>query len=272
MIYLLSREGQMCNQLISLSTVYSLGIEYHTNVTCPITDHRLKEYFTFDNTRTDIQIKTYDSLLFKLLYFLYKAYTKLTHHHSSAKFNKNKTAKNQYFFDRISFFEPEIFGRHTNDIRKFLDFQPKIKENCKTQIDKIREDDAILVGVHIRRGDYKEFQDGKWYYTDEEYIHWMCHLAEDKKVQFLICSNESINLELYKAAGLDVCRPGKSAIDDLCLLSMCSYVLGPPSTYSLWAAMIGNKKRWILDDRTCDVSWNTARYLEERIEHGETVR
>lgn len=261
MIYLLSREGQMCNQLLSLAMVCSLGVEYNTDVVCPVIDERLKEYFVFNADINGIRIKTYYSSKWRTVSLFYKALKKFFGYESNARFNPDKSNKNQYFLDRISFFEPEIFANHTDDIRDFLDFQPVIKEKCKSQIDRMRKNGFVLVGVHIRRGDYKEFQGGKWYYTDDEYTRWMRHLAEDKNVQFLICSNESVDLELYKAAGLDVSQPGKSAIDDLCLLSMCDYVMGPPSTYSLWAAMIGGKKRWILDERTCDISWGGGKTI-----------
>lgn len=271
MIYLVSQEGQMCNQLISLAAVCSLGIEYETNVICPNIDMKLKKYFLFNEKIDKISIKVYGSKRWKMLYFCYKIFAKIFKIRSKKKFDKNKSNKNQYFYDRISFFEPEVFVKHIDGIRLFLDFKPEVKEHCKSMVSGIFRNNVTIIGVHIRRGDYKFFNNGEWYYSDEEYAMWMRKLASDRHVKFLICSNEKVDLGFYQKKGLDVCRIGSNAIEDLCLLSMCDYIMGPPSTYSLWAALISDKKRWIIDNRNYDIRWEKAKLLQQRIKEGESV-
>lgn len=270
MIYLISREGQMCNQLVALAAVCTLGVEHGCGVRCPVTDTKLKEWFCFAEKVGGIKIETYSSPIWMCVRAMYKVLNKILHIHVKTKYDSSKT--NQYFFDIVSFFEPEMFARHIEEIREFLDFRIEVKERCLPIIEKYKNENKILVGVHIRRGDYKEFYGGKWYYSDEEYVRWMKTLAAAENVKFILCSNEKIALEKYREHGLDVCAPEMSAVEELCLLSLCDYIMSPPSTFSLWAAMIGGKKRWILDEPTFEISWGEEKLTEERIFAGEKVR
>ncbi len=61
---------------------------------------------------------------------------------------------------------------------------------------------------------------------------------QGKKAKFLLCSNEKIELANFQ--GLDYFTiPASSGAKDLYALSKCSYIVGPPSTYSEWASFIG---------------------------------
>jgi hypothetical protein len=105
------------------------------------------------------------------------------------------------------------------------------------------QNEFTVVGVHIRRGDYKEWLNGVYYYTDDEYICILKNIEEQlktdgKKVRFLLCSNEKINLGNYKHLDCFVI-PGASGSQDLYALSKCNYIIGPPSSYSQWASFMG---------------------------------
>jgi hypothetical protein len=64
-------------------------------------------------------------------------------------------------------------------------------------------------------------------------------------VGFLICSNEAINATMYQ--GLTVCFGTGDPVEDLYCLSACDYIIGPPSSFSAWAAFYGDKPiRWIV--------------------------
>jgi hypothetical protein len=63
-----------------------------------------------------------------------------------------------------------------------------------------------------------------------------------KSLLFYITSNEGIDLKFYKNRNLNVEIGTGQFIEDLYSLSLCDYIFGPPSTYSLWAAMYGGIK------------------------------
>lgn len=65
---------------------------------------------------------------------------------------------------------------------------------------------------------------------------------ENRNVQFLIFTNDKIEEDAFIGKGFQVHFMNGSAFEDLCTMSMCDYIFGPPSTYSAWAGYIGNKQ------------------------------
>jgi hypothetical protein len=56
-------------------------------------------------------------------------------------------------------------------------------------------------------------------------------------VAFLLCSNEALDLRDF--ADLPVRLATGHFVEDLYALAACDYVLGPPSSYSMWASFYG---------------------------------
>lgn len=100
--------------------------------------------------------------------------------------------------------------------------------------------DKPIIGVHMRRGDYKNWLDGKYYYSLEQYVKYISQLIKiiNKDVNVLLCSNEKIPIEFFHEFN-SYLIPNTSAVKDLYALSKCDYIIGPPSTYSLWASFYG---------------------------------
>ncbi|MDD3401831.1 MAG: alpha-1,2-fucosyltransferase [Hespellia sp.] len=269
-IVLMTRSGQMCNQLLSLAALYTIGLEYGYDTTCPVIDERLKEYFEFNSPNDNIIISFYNSPSAELYMQITKKIIALLGVKTKATLDLRKKRK-QVFYDWISFLDNKVFTKHTGEIRTFFKISADIEERCKRML---TEKNKILVGVHIRRGDYKEYLNGKYFYDDDCYIKWLTNLKEQSKeeVCFVLCSNEKIDIKKYEEAGLDVCAPGTSSVEDLCYLSLCDYVMGPPSSYSFWAAMYGNKPRCILDDRNQCYAWEAFKYFEDRLQAGDYIR
>ena len=124
-------------------------------------------------------------------------------------------------------------------------FRPReeIMERASNMIADIRREADMIVGVHIRHGDYKTFFNGRYYYTLDEFHQFMLRiqtLYKDRRVAFFISSNESFDVSIFK--GCRCYRFGKEPsgnILDLYTLSLCNRILGPWSTYSRWASFIG---------------------------------
>lgn len=124
-------------------------------------------------------------------------------------------------------------------------FRPKdeIMQKAEGLISNIKKDADIVVGIHIRHGDYKTWRNGKYYYTLNEFHKFMLQIKDlypDKKVAFFISSNESFSVDLFE--GCQCYRFGKEPSGDMLdlhTLSLCDRILGPWSTYSRWASFIG---------------------------------
>ena len=89
---------------------------------------------------------------------------------------------------------------------------------------KWKDENYTIVGVHIRRGDYREWRDGIYYYSDEvydKYISQMRELLKGKKVKFLICTNEKCEI-----SSEDIVFSHEPWYIDHLLLGMCDYTMG----------------------------------------------
>jgi len=142
------------------------------------------------------------------------------------------------------FRDPENIRKHREKICSFFKpVEPYLSQSLSA-VTEARKDADVLVGVHIRRGDYATFAGGRWFFTDEEYAGMM-HDVEDaynkigKTCSFLICSNEEVKNDPYQ--GLTIDNSTRNFIVDLYALSGCDVIIGPPSTFSQWAAYYGDK-------------------------------
>lgn len=124
-------------------------------------------------------------------------------------------------------------------------------------------EDIVKIGVHLRRGDYKNYRNGIYYYSDKDYHHIMKYitsLLSEKKVVFVLCSNEEIDLTFYN--DLNIVRlENANLIEDNYLLSKCDYIIGPPSTYSMWASFFGKVPLFFLKNKNTNFNLNNFSHI-----------
>ena len=141
-------------------------------------------------------------------------------------------------------------------------FRPKkeIMDKADMMISSLKEHSDIVVGVHIRRGDYATWNDGRFFYELEDYHQFMLRIKDlykNKKVSFFISSNEDFSLDLF--SDCDCSRFEKEpsgAILDLYTLSLCDRLIGPFSSYSRWASFIGEVPLCFLESRDQEFTEN----------------
>lgn len=134
-------------------------------------------------------------------------------------------------------------------------FRPKdeIMTKAEDMIAELKKNNDIVVGVHIRRGDYATWNDGRFFFSLEEYRQFMLRIRElykDKRVAFFISSNEDFPVDTFN--GCNCRRFGKEpsgAILDLYTLSVCDKIVGPVSSYSRWASFIGEVPLCFLEEK-----------------------
>lgn len=143
------------------------------------------------------------------------------------------------------------FKKYASDIRLFFRPLPKYEITITRLIQSIRSKHKIIIGVHIRQGDYIKFENGKYYYTSEEYIRQInkvIALFNIKDLSFLICSNEQQDRELFNQ--IPSCYYGTGhIIEDMYALSKCDYIIGPPSTFTMWASFYGNTPLYMIKNK-----------------------
>lgn len=147
---------------------------------------------------------------------------------------------------------PNYVKRHAEKIREY--FEPIVEYDLSSRqsVDHLRQEADIIVGVHIRHGDFSGFRGGQFFFPTVKYAEWMDQLAEQfptKKVSFLVCSDAQHEKASFPRVNVGF-GPG-TVMGDLYALAQCDMILGPMSTFSQWASFYGNKPLFhIMDSKT----------------------
>ncbi len=151
--------------------------------------------------------------------------------------------KSMVLVDGWQFIDANALKKRAQEIRdiftpnqEFLNRVAQLKQQCYLKYD-------YVVGVHLRKGDYATFNQGKWLYSDADYCGFLQQIKEfssfkNKKLGFLLCSDEDVDKGNFEQ--LSVMTANGNLIEDLYSLSFCDLIIGPPSTYSAWASFYGN--------------------------------
>ena len=154
---------------------------------------------------------------------------------------------------------PKLFMKYIDEIRELFAFDDVIHKVVDKKL--VPYKDSVKLGVHIRRGDYKTFMNGRFFYTDEQYLNaikqFICIQKEanpDRRIDIFICGNDpKLNQAFYRdALGAEYVHfPQGTGEEDLYMLSQCNYLIGAPSSYSLIATMYDDNTRlyWIKDPK-----------------------
>lgn len=140
-------------------------------------------------------------------------------------------------------------ARHRGVIREFFTPWQHHLDRARRSVEQARRGGRLVVGVHIRQGDYRWFKDGRFLYTHEQYRRAMVSVAEGlprSDVAFVVCSDAPIPEGCF--GGLDVTvGPGRE-VEDLYALAHCDRIIGPPSTYNRWASFWGDVPLSVIED------------------------
>ena len=284
MVIIVSKEGQLANRILHASSFIVNAEEHHYRVIHLFFDD-FYSFFSesFDKKNTPLRFlskKTTRSvkLFQKAVTILIKGLLKLKitqlpflriikyegYEQGAIPFDLN----NKTFLDKAKSKLVFVYGWAFRDFlnqekyKKLLidTWTPNraFRENIEKYYNKYKKGHDVLIGVHIRGGDYKKFEGGKWYYTAEQYYTKMKELAslkvfEGKKLSFIICTNEK-NILLPATQNFSVLNEERHFVEDLYLLAKCDYIIGPPSTFSLWASFYGSKPLYMIRDLETNIT------------------
>lgn len=169
--------------------------------------------------------------------------------------------KKVIFLEGWAYRDYAAFDKHADTIRQFFQPAAHIQKNVEALLARCRAKGDIIIGVHIRRGDYKEHREGRFYYEPCQYRDLMraaVALFPDQKVHFLICSNETVPVETFQE--FDFSLGNNQIAEDLYSFAKCDYILGPPSTYTMWASFMGQAPLYQIFDPHVTLSLGNFRY------------
>lgn len=185
---------------------------------------------------------------------------------------KDSSGKLRYLEeDRKDIYFNGWFFRNHNGLEKYRTeiieyFKPKseIQEEINNKIIKLRDDYSNIIGVHIRRGDYKNIKRGL-YCVASQRINEILHeylVVFGKNIEntyFIICSDEKIDLNYFK--GLNISQNYGNSVSDLFLLSKTDLIIGSNSTYGAFASYYGNIPLFVCE--TGKMDWDY--YIDKKI-------
>jgi hypothetical protein len=168
------------------------------------------------------------------------------------------------------FRDPASVAGHAAAVREaFTPAEPYRAAAART-VAAAREGGDVLVGAHIRRGDFATFMGGRFFFDGDEYARVLVRVREllsPRRVRFLVCSNEPLDHAAF--ADLDVSPGPGGAIEDMYALAQCDYLVGPPSTFSGWASFYGRVPAYLIEDPTREFTladfavWEEAEAAED---------
>ena len=151
----------------------------------------------------------------------------------------------------------DLFLKYRDEITDLFTLDSQYTDSVKAKMQEVEQGSTgsiVRLGVHIRRGDYRIFHDGKYLYDDEVYqrhIRRFMMLHPGKAIHVYIATNDpEVKESSYQeqCPGAHVHCLGGSSPEDLFMLSECDYLIGPPSTYSLVAAMYRDIPLYRMDE------------------------
>ena len=266
-IYYLPRFGQLGNQLALLAHLLAFAAEYDFEVVHFASKELVKNLKKNEIEKSPVRFSEWLAKPF-FSYGINKL-VKLVSFNGNYRFGKTLFINKEYNADELfsgssmpstivitnwlfRFYSGVI--KYQDAIRETLSFDETRYANASRLLQTAQKSFPLhtLVGVHVRRGDYASFFDGKYLYDNAVYYAKMNEIAGQlNKSVFVICSNEEISFSNEK--GLHILYAKGSPTDDLFLLSQCEYIMGPPSTFSSWSAFAGDKHLLFLESASEDV-------------------
>lgn len=145
--------------------------------------------------------------------------------------------------------------KHQDEVRRMLQPLPSYIKKADLILDGIQSKANLLVGIHIRRTDYKVWNDGIYFYEISKYVKHMRQMVSlcSSPIQFIVCSDETIEANLFTNIQADVYISRNDFMTDMVLLSKCNYIIGPPSTFASYASFYGNTPRFTIYPDTKEI-------------------
>lgn len=141
----------------------------------------------------------------------------------------------------------ELVKKYQDDIRSYFTPLPKYSLPANKFMQRLKDNYDLIIGIYIRQEDYKQWLNGRFYFETETYLKWMKELYDlyaYKKICFLIAGNATGDTSVFKDFPCEFAtgniNAGGHYLENIIELSQCDLILSVPSTFSTWAAFLGD--------------------------------
>ncbi len=264
MIIVNDKPGQLCNRVWAYSYFVAYALDHNVSIYLPY----FREYRSYFEDLTSVPrvhfaiVRTFpavDAALFHLYRVLTRGLRMLgsmidLHSHGIYLDPVNWTreswppsvmadSRNVVFLG--SWFHPKDVSallRHKQTILKLFEPRAGSKKKVDALFSSLRASPGPIIGVHIRRGDYAKFHGGAYLFDDDVYKSYMKALQDEfegRTVCFFLSSDELLDYSRFDGFTIAF-NDHPAMVEDVYALSKCDYIIGPPSTFSMWASFVGD--------------------------------
>lgn len=236
-------KSQMCNNLLQYAHVYAWGREHGRKVVSMRFSYKYQYFHICHTSLTSFPL---------YLFAKYMAALRLLPTASFKQADCDRQALEQKMLRHrhivvsgwnVRFYD--LFLKYRAEICDLFRLDEKYTEPVEARMLAIERGatGVTRLGVHIRRGDYAEWMAGRYCYGDEVYIAHINRFAAqhpDRDLHVYLSTNDpAVSVKAYQrqCPKSHIHLLGGSAPEDLFMLSQCDALIGPPSTFSLVAAM-----------------------------------
>lgn len=145
---------------------------------------------------------------------------------------------------------PTITTRFFPLAKEFFELTEPYHSRVATILSTARRKTGVLIGVHIRQTDFKHHEEGRFFFTTEQYGRVMREaqrLFGGPGVRFMVVSDEKKHPEYFP--GLPCEFGSGSDIEDMYCLGGCDYLISSAaSSFSLWPAFLNRIPSYRIKD------------------------
>jgi len=194
--------------------------------------------------------------------------SRIKNEHDKKEIEKIETSKFKTVYTTGWLFRnPVGIIKYRQKILKF--FKPKkyLTEKVNNFVNPLKSNYEEIIGIHIRQGDYKNFDDGKYFFGQnkirEMLNNFLLNFNKNKeKILFIICSDGNIDEKIFNNLNIKISR--NSAIEDLFILASTNLIIGSNSTFGAFASYLGNIPFIVLEE---EIDWNYYKNKKEYFEN-----
>lgn len=268
MIHVIGNTGQRSNQLFFFGHCLATAIDSKQDICFWTLGNFVNEYKCTCN-EVNVIIKK-PSICIKWLRLIYKIGEKLGIFQNIPRLiQRTQKGRTSFFY---SFYGWDRGNRdlirNRSMIQEFFEPQEKYVENVKKRIEEIRKKYKYVIGVHIRRGDYRYWENGKYFFDFSQYKKWIKQAAGLMEIGgdcvFVVFSDENIP-EGFCNEKFDILSYHGTVMEDQYFLSQCDYIISTESTFAMWGQYMGNAKRACMKYLEAEIDDTAFRFLFEDV-------
>lgn len=163
--------------------------------------------------------------------------------------------KHVIFLSGYLFLAETLMRKHAKEIALYFSQLEGNSPKALEPVQKLREENDLIIGVVIRHGGYKSWLNGKYYFPTTTYINWIKEAAQlhpNLRTGFFLCSD--CEQDLTGLEGISYSFRWGSDLENRAALMRCDMLISPPSSYSGWAAFMGKIPLLILASQSQQIS------------------